>query len=98
MRSQKLTIVLLRRLSGGNHMSPQSSMHFYLNWAKERIDEMDAALASLEAKASRLQADSKVKADQLIADLHKRRDEFEAAVKKEAETGEAAWARTKAQL
>ena len=79
-------------------MSAQSSMHFYLNWAKERIDEMDAALASLEAKASRLQADSKVKADQLIADLHKRRDEFEAAVKKEAEAGEAAWARTKAQL
>ena len=79
-------------------MSPQSSMHFYLNWAKERIDEMDAALASLEAKASRLQADSKVKADQLIADLHKRRDEFEAAVKKEAEAGEVAWVRTKAQL
>lgn len=79
-------------------MSAQSSMHFYLNWAKERIDEMDAALASLEAKASRLQADSKVKADQLIADLHKRRDEFEAAVKKEAEAGEVAWVRTKAQL
>ena len=79
-------------------MSVQSSMHFYLNWAKERIDEMDAALASLEAKASRLQADSKVKADQLIADLHKRRDEFEAAVKKEAEAGEVAWVRTKAQL
>ena len=79
-------------------MSAQSSMHFYLNWAKERIDEMDAALASLEAKASRLQADSKVKADQLIADLHKRRDEFEAAVKKEAEACEVAWVRTKAQL
>lgn len=79
-------------------MSAQSSMHFYLNWAKERIDEMDAALASLEAKASRLQADSKVKADQLIADLHKRRDEFEAAVKKESEAGEVAWVRTKAQL
>ena len=31
-------------------MSEQSSMHFYLNWAKERIDEMDAALASLEPK------------------------------------------------
>ena len=23
-------------------MAAQSSMHFYLNWAKERIDEMDA--------------------------------------------------------
>jgi hypothetical protein len=34
-------------------MPEQSSMHIYLNWTKERIDEMDAALASLEAKASR---------------------------------------------
>ena len=37
-------------------MAEQSSMHFYLNWAKERIDEMDAALASLEAKAGQVQA------------------------------------------
>src|SRR6478672_11548374 len=79
-------------------MSAQSSMHFYLNWAKERIDEMDATLASLEAKASRVQADSKVKADQLVADLQKRRDEFKATVKKQAEAGEATWERTKAQL
>jgi hypothetical protein len=62
----------------------QSSMHFYLNWTKERIDEMDATLASLEAKASQVQADSKAKADQLIADLKKRRDEFQATAKKQA--------------
>ena len=29
-------------------MPAESTMHFYFNWAKERIDEMDAALASLE--------------------------------------------------
>ena len=28
----------------GAIMSTQSSVHFYLNWAKERIDEMKAAL------------------------------------------------------
>jgi hypothetical protein len=57
----------------------QSSMHFYLNWAKERIDEMDATLASLETKANQVQAkagqvqvDSRVRADQLVADLKKR--------------------------
>jgi hypothetical protein len=33
-------------------MPEQSSMHLYLNWTKERIDELDAALASLEVKAS----------------------------------------------
>jgi hypothetical protein len=79
-------------------MSQQSSVHFYLNWAKERIDEMDAALASLEAKAGQVQADSKVKADQFIADLKKRRDEFQATAKKQAAEGEAAWQRAKTQL
>jgi hypothetical protein len=28
-------------------MTEQSRMHFYLNWTKERIDEMDAALARM---------------------------------------------------
>lgn len=50
-------------------MTEQSSMHLYLNWTKERIDEMDAALASLEVKASQAKADSKEKADEIIADL-----------------------------
>ena len=79
-------------------MPEPSRMHFYLNWAKERIDEMDATLASLEAKVSQVQADSKVKANQLIADLQKRRDDFQATVKKQAEAGEAAWQSTKPQL
>jgi hypothetical protein len=79
-------------------MPEQSRMHFYLNWAKERIDEMDATLASVEAKASQLQADSKIKANQLIGDLQKRRGEFQAEVKKQAEAGEAAWQRVKPQL
>jgi hypothetical protein len=79
-------------------MPEQSSVHVYLNWAKERIDEMDATLASLEAKASKMQADSRTKAGQVIADLQKRRDEFQAAAKKQVEEGEAAWQRNKTQL
>ncbi len=79
-------------------MPEQSSVHLYLNWAKERIDEMDATLASLEAKASKVQAESQVKANQLIADLRKRRDEFQVAVKKQAEANEVLWEREKAQL
>ncbi|WP_342804291.1 hypothetical protein [Bradyrhizobium sp. CSA112] len=47
-------------------MTEQSSMHLYLNWTKERIDEMDAALASLEVKASQAKADSREKADEII--------------------------------
>jgi hypothetical protein len=76
----------------------QSSMHFYIDWAKERLDEMDATLASLQDQASELQAASRARADQLLADLRKRRDEFQEGVKMQAETSEAAWLRTKAQL
>jgi hypothetical protein len=79
-------------------MSEHSSMHVYMNWAKERLDEMDATLASLEAKASRQKADAKAKADQLIADLKKRRNEFQAKAKAQAEAGEAAWQGAKTQL
>ena len=79
-------------------MPEQSSMHSYLNWAKQRIDEMDVTLASLEAKAGQVQADSKVKANQLIADLKKQRDEFQTNVKKQAVATEAAWNTNKAQM
>ena len=79
-------------------MPEHSSMHFYLNWAKERMDEMDATLASLEAKATQLHADSRAKANQLKEDMQKRRDEFQITAKKHGEAGEAAWERTKKQL
>ena len=76
----------------------QSSAHFYSNWAKERIDEMDAVLASLEVKAKEAKEKSGVQADQLLVDLKKRRQEFSTALKVRAEAGEAAWARAKADL
>ncbi|AWM11113.2 hypothetical protein [Bradyrhizobium symbiodeficiens] len=79
-------------------MSQQSSMHFYLNWAKERIDEMDAALASFEVKAGQAKAESKVKTDRLLSDLTTRRDAFQAMLKTQAEAGEAAWTEAKADL
>ena len=79
-------------------MSEQSGMHFYLNWAKERIDEMDAALASLEVKADQAKAETNVKVDQLLVDLKKRRDEFQTSFRAHAEAGEAAWARAKVDL
>jgi len=79
-------------------MPDQSSMHPYLSWAKQRIDEMDATLASLEARASESKADTKAKAGELIADMKKRRDEFQANVKAQAEAGEAAWQTAKTQL
>ena len=79
-------------------MPTQSSAHFFFNWAKERIDEMDAIVASLESKAAEMQAESRVKTGQFIADLRKKRNEFEGAVKKQAESSEAAREATKTRL
>ena len=79
-------------------MSEQSSMHAYLNWTKQRIDEMDTTLASLEEKAGQIKAESKAKADQIIADLKKRRDEIQATVKTQLEAGEATLRANKALL
>jgi hypothetical protein len=79
-------------------MPQLSSMHFYLNSAKQRIDEMDATLASLEAQAGQVQAEAQAKAAQIVAQLKKQRDEFQADVKKQSEASGAAWERNKAEL
>lgn len=79
-------------------MPEQSSMHVHLNWAKERIEEMDAALASFEVRADQAKAESKVKVNQIVADLKKRRDEFRALLKTQVEASESALARAKTDL
>ena len=73
-------------------------MHFYVNWAKERLDEMDAALTSLEGEIGGVQADARHMANNALADLRKSRDGFRDTVKKQAEASEAAWIGAKAKL
>ena len=84
--------------NGGDDVTAQQHAFLLELDQREKIDEMDAALASLEAKASQVHANSKVKADQFIADLKKRHDIVQATAKKQAAEGEAAWQRTKTQL
>ena len=52
-------------------MSEKSNTHFFASWTKERLDEMDAMLASLEDKVAEVQADARDKADRLLADLRR---------------------------
>ena len=75
-----------------------SNVHFYLNWAKERIDEMDAVLTSLQSRATQVSAESRAAADQLVADLRSKRDAFQNDLRRQAEAGEAAWAQSRAKL
>jgi ElaB/YqjD/DUF883 family membrane-anchored ribosome-binding protein len=79
-------------------MQTQSNIHFYVNWAKERLDEMEAVLTSFESKAGEVQADVRDKANKALADLRKSRDIFRDALKTQAEANEAAWSSAKAKL
>src|SRR3569833_3818965 len=79
-------------------MPTQSNIHFYVNWAKERLDEMEAVLTSLESKAGEVQAEARDKAGKALADLRKTRDVFRETVQKHAEANESAWISAKARL
>ena len=75
-----------------------SQAHFYLNWAKERIDEMDAVLATFEGKVTQLTADARTAADKTMTDLRAKRETFFNDMKMQTEASEAAWTQAKQQL
>ena len=79
-------------------MVTQSNIHFFTNWAKERLDEMDATVASLEGKAAEVPADVRDKAKKVLADVRKQRDDFRDTMKEQSEANEAAWIQAKAKL
>ena len=79
-------------------MQTQSNIHFYVNWAKERLNEMEAVLTSLESKVGEVQADARDKANKALADLRKSRDIFRDTIKKQSEANEATWTSAKAKL
>ena len=79
-------------------MTTQSSMHFYVNWAKERLDEMDATLASLEGQAGKLQADARAGAELALTEIRNQRDNYKRIIDNQKEATEATWIATKATL
>ena len=54
-------------------MADQSKMHVYVDWIKQRLDEMDATLASLENTATKMQADTRVKSDGALKEMRSAR-------------------------
>jgi hypothetical protein len=85
-------------MRGDKQMVTQSNPHFFIIWAKERLDEMDAAVTSLEGKLAEVQADVRDKAEKILAELRKQRDDFRDTMKKQSEANEAAWIQAKAKL
>ena len=79
-------------------MTDQSNLHVYMDWIKERLDEMDATLASLENTATKMQADSRVKADSALKDIRSARDTFRTSLKQHADASKDAFNRSKVAL
>ena len=79
-------------------MATQSNIHFFTNWAKERLDEMDAAVTSFEGKLAEVQSDARDKANKVLADLRKQRDDFRDTITKQSEANDSAWIQAKAKL
>jgi cysteinyl-tRNA synthetase len=79
-------------------MSEQSRFHVPIEWAKERLAEMDAALASLDREARGMQAELRAKAEKVIEHLRKTREEYRQAMNTGFEVPTAEWSRDKVLL
>jgi hypothetical protein len=53
----------------GNSMTSESYAHHFSNWAKERLDEMDATLTSIEGRLGVLHADAKKQAEKAVSEI-----------------------------
>ncbi len=79
-------------------MTSQSIVHSYLDWAKERLDEIDATLSSFQQNAAKLQADVRGKAEKAMADMQAARDDFRKSVKEQGKISESTVAGSKKAL
>jgi len=83
---------------GGSGMAARSSVHVSIDWAKERLDEMDATLASLEKKLGDLKSENRAAAERAIAEMREQREAFKQTVEARKQASEAEWQQTKATL
>jgi hypothetical protein len=62
-------------------MTEQSHIHKSVEWAKNRLYEIDSSVAHFEARAQELQSEARAKADAAVARMKTNRDAFRAWVK-----------------
>ena len=70
-------------------MQTPGSERCFLNWAKERTEEMDATLASLEGRLRQLKATVRADPTRFVAQLRAQRDAFRDAVAKQTQVDKA---------
>ncbi len=79
-------------------MASQSKMHPYVDWAKERLDEIDATLASFESSVAKMQTEARARAEKALTDIRGTRDAFRKSLAEHAQASETAFDQLKASL
>lgn len=84
--------------AGGTGVAARSGVHVSIDWAKERLDEMDAALASVEKRLGELKSEKRAKAEHAVVEMRAQREAFKQSVEAKKQASDAEWQRTKAKL
>ncbi|MCF8466398.1 MAG: hypothetical protein K9G33_03265 [Sneathiella sp.] len=79
-------------------MTKVSKVHPYIEWAKSRLDEMDATLSAFQGKVEDLGGDARVKAKEALSDMQVQRDAFKSFFDKNLQSAESVWEAQSAKL
>ncbi len=79
-------------------MTKESKVHPYIEWAKNRLDEMDATLSTFENKVGELGDDVSAKATAALSDMEVQRDAFKDFLDKNMHSAESVWEEQAAKL
>ena len=72
-------------------MTSEHDTQFFSNWAKERLAEIEATLAALQARVDTLQEEAKKQAEKTIADMRAQQQAFQQTIKEQQENSHASW-------
>ena len=70
----------------------------FSNWAKQRAEEIEASLRTMQAGVGALSAEAKRQAEHAIVEMNAQRDAFQRAIKVQSSEGEAALAKSRTAL
>ena len=72
-------------------MTAETDPHLFSNWAKERLNEIEATLATIQSRVNTLQEETKKQADNTIAEMRAQQQVFQEMLKKQSAEGTANW-------
>lgn len=84
--------------AGGSVVADRSSVHVSIDWAKQRLDEIDATLASLEKRLGDLRLESRATAEHALAVMREQREAFRESIEANKQASEAEWLQAKEAL